>query len=258
MNENHAIAVMAAYIRFADDLPDLLYRKALRALSSVAENLGLTSVGVAQRMVVELGDDGIKPSDKLNQPGQLFTRFVGLEDGESPSFKRLEQIHFDRSSLVYRTWDYVSWEWQSDRIMALFSTVIEHIKDAVLFEAVGMEYLDRFQATDANAPLDQLLQVDSQLVAPHIFSAKNLFHSHSGVLLDDPANPKLQVVKVDAVEESDVRWINIITTQERRYNAEAAENADFAAALNEAHTDLKGLLAKVITAEQAKRIYLKD
>ncbi len=59
INENHAISVMAAFVRFEDALPDLLIRQIAKRLGPEAEALGLKSVKSAQRVQFQISAEGM-------------------------------------------------------------------------------------------------------------------------------------------------------------------------------------------------------
>ena len=259
INDNHAIAVMGAYVEFADPLPERSVRAALKTLELKAYELGLTSAVNSTRLQFKITVDGTT-SEEPTVGGRIFTRRADAEE-ELADSKALEQVRLDGERLVYRTWDYISWEWHSERIQALFKPCLAVLDPIVVFSAVGMEYLDRFKCTGsvAGGNLEALLRTDSDLLAPHIFKAKSLFHSHTGAFVnDDPVNRQLQTCQVDAIDDDEgQRWVNITTKHEYRFSSEATENADALLVYAEQHTNLKDMLAKIITAEQANRIYLK-
>ena len=247
-------------------------RRALRAVTPAADELGLKSIGAAQRLQVQVGSDGISASSAAPQASQIFTRRSPIEEGGENPIKSLEQLAVEPDRLVYRTWDYISWSNHRERIKVLMQPLLDVIGEVVSFEAIGLEYLDRFRRVDLPnegqpSPLSDLLQVDSGLVASHIFSVPSLFHSHTGAFVaTERSEQRLQVVRVDAVDELNdqtgdtVRWINVTTTQEDRFeyaSGSREENPDPMGIWDETHSEMKTLLGRVITPEQSRRIYLQ-
>ena len=258
INENHAIALVTAFVQFTDPLPELSLRKVLKNLDVAAAVHGLQDVKPHAGLQIKINSDGSTLPEPVVQ-GRTFTRnSADVEDGAA--VRPVEQLLFEANRAIYRTWDYISWDWHRPRIEALLKPALDAVAGVVGFGVVGMEYLDRFKST-ADVPganLDSLLRADSDLIAPHVFRTTRLFHSHSGAFVnDDPDRAQLQNVRIDAIDEANERWINIVTRQEIRFSASLDENPDVMLVLDEAHSDLKEMLARIITAEQASRIYLK-
>ena len=258
INENHAISVMTAFVQFAQPLPELAFRKALKGLDSAAAELGLNDIKPTSGMQISISPDG-SPMPTPVVLGRMFSRNAeDVEDGAA--IRVVEQLQFEPQRAIYRTWDYISWDWHRPRIQALLKSTLTAVDGVVGFGIVGMEYVDRFSSSGDGhgANLEDLLRTDSDLIAPHIFHTNQLFHSHSGSFVnDDPERLQLQNVKIEASDEADCRWVNIVTRQEIRYAASLDENPDAMLVLDQAHSDLKDMLARIITPKQAHRIYLK-
>lgn len=259
-NENHAIEVVAVFIRFSGPVPDLLFRRALRGVEDAAERLGLKNKAHAQQLALRIENGEVQSTKGPRANGVIFSRNDYPEGDTSAALQLRESLQFGPETIVYRTWEYVSWSWQFDRVKELFSPVLSVLAESVVFEAIGIEYLDQFFSADtaAKPPLDQLLRRESDLIAPHVFDAPSLFHSHTGKFVRDNEEGRiLQVVRVDAVElEGGSLAVNIVTTEEHRYPTDADSNPEPLAVLGEIHVSLKSLLANVIVEDQAKRIYL--
>jgi len=249
---------MGAYVRFADPLPDLLLKRALLVLQPVADLHGLNGVLQSKRVQFKMTETGGAIPEVLESIGQVFNRRADAANVDVIEAPLLEQVALDHNSLVYRTWDYVSWEWHFDRITELLRATLATLSEAVAFQSVGVEYLDKFKTNDEDpAPLADLLQRDSRLVADHVFDVPDLFHSHTGAFQGtDHTDQILHSVKIDAVREGEERVINITTGFEHRYS-DIVENADVFAVFDEAHTGLKDLLGSLITEKQAQLIYLQ-
>jgi hypothetical protein len=248
---------MAAYIRFAQPVPDRALRRALDSMQPVIDELGFKGLQQAHQLMFKVDEIAGATPEVTQTAGKVFSRHGEAEAGKLAPV--LEQIKFDPDSILYRSTEYISWGWHLDRITRLLAPITGQLSDTVVFEKIGVEYLDRFWTDQADpAPLDQLLQRMSTLVASHIFDVPGMFHSHTGAYLgSDVQDLELQVVRVDAVDDDEGRrWINITTTWEHRYPSDLDKNADPAVVMDQAHTNLKDLLAQVITPQQAKKIYL--
>lgn len=259
INENHAISAMVVFIEFANPLPDRLVRTCLKILEASAFALELTSSRGTSSMQMQLKDDGTFEQSEA-AVGRVFARRTDPSGPEPTVGRQVESIQLDTQNLMYRTWDYISWQWHADRIRKLFEPCLSLIESAVSFNVIGMEYLDKFRSTDEipGANLSSLLRRDSDLLPSYIFDLKHLFHAHTGAfVVEDDLHRDLQSCRIDTTDEDGQRWVNIATRQEWRAVSAEAENPDPFDIYEKIHADLKNFLARVITEDQANKIYLK-
>jgi hypothetical protein len=275
IHDNHAIAVMAAVVTFAQPIPDRLLKAALEASEQAASELGLGSKAPIKALQIAVGSDGILqtgPSGRVQ--GQTFDALFETPEGMPISTQMAEQLQIDHRLVIYRTWRYVSWKRQFDRICKLMTPALESVKSAVAFASIRLEYLDRFSFEGDAAVADpkKLLRIGCPLIAPHVFSAQDLWHSHTGSFVATADRCKrLQQVMIDAIEEpyppkegvAPVRWINITTALEDRFTQLPADDQEndvitVFQTLDTMHASLKEILASVITEALAKQIYLRD
>lgn len=269
IHENHAIDVMAAVLTFSEPVPALLFRKALKASEDAAFDAGLRSRHFVQGLEFTMGPAGLSagPSQGANVRGQMFNSLADAENAVASS-QLGEQLHVHQNQLVYRTWQYVSWSWQSERLRTLFSPALQVLAGSISIQSQRLEYLDRFRS-DGNPPgseLESIIRKDSQFIAPHVFLEEDLWHSHTGAFLPSiDTTKRLQQVHLDLLPDppTGARWLNIMTAREDRFDdlsLDAVEtNADvMLEAYNVMHSELKTLLAAIITDSMARRIYLKD
>jgi uncharacterized protein (TIGR04255 family) len=272
IHDNHAIEVMAVVLAFAQPLPELLLKKVLRTSEDSASAAGLKSAKAIDGWQVSIDTAGVPQTNKVVQ-GQSFSAVFEPLEGTTISNRVAEQLQVDRNAIVYRTWRYVSWSWQSERLQTLITSALEIARNAVALASLRLEYLDRFRFEGDATAADprQLLRVDSPLIAPHIFSAPDLWHCHTGAFLTASNRTKrLQQVMIDALDEpfsqqkvSPVRWVNITTSLEDRFTLPQPDEQEIDPAmifqtLTTMHASLKELLASIITNALAKRIYLRD
>jgi hypothetical protein len=273
IHENHAIDVMAAVVTFAHEVPDLALRRMLRAAEDAAFQAGLRSRHSTQAMQLIVGPQGISttsPAGGLG--GLLFNAPFEGDDGVPIAGRVAEQLQVDAASIVYRTWRYVSWSWQLERMRSMMTPALALARDVASIGTVRVEYLDRFwfDGEPQEAITSELLRVDCPQLAPHIFDRSDLWHVHTGAFLTPEPLKRLQQVLVDALNAPEPgqaaaaplkRWIHITTALEDRFPPEVLddprENADFPFDVFDAmHSDLKDLLASIITDTFAARIYL--
>ena len=270
IHENHAIDVMAALFTFAQPVPDLALRRMLRAAEDAAFAAGLRSRHSTQTMQFTVAPQGISATGVAGGVQGLLFNARFEDDGRPIPGRIAEQLQVDANSIVYRTWRYVSWSWQLERMRSLMTPALALARDIAPVATVRLEYLDRFWFDGAphEAITSELLREDCPQLAPHIFGREDLWHVHTGAfLLADPLK-RLQQVLVDALNAPvgqatgpAKRWIHITTALEDRFPTEILddprENADFPFGLFDAmHSDLKDLLGSIITSDLAARIYL--
>jgi hypothetical protein len=274
IHDNHAIDVMAASVAFSEPIPDRLLKSVLKASEGVAIAVGLKSRHLARGVQFTVGPAGVAPIGSPPVVGYVFNAIMPGSDEVGPSSRISEQLRVEQAQIAYRTWNYVSWSWQIERMKALMLPALAAVQDAVSFSAMRLEYLDRFRfAGIANeADFTTLIRRNSPLVAPHIFSRSDLWHSYTGAFLPSKDTRKrLQQVHIDVVDDPaevisgipQVRWANIMTAREDRIRSEGiddpAQNPDLTLEeFSGYHLELKEMLAEVITDDLAQRIYLLD
>jgi uncharacterized protein (TIGR04255 family) len=273
IHDNHAIDVMAVVVTFSQPIPDLLLKRVLRASEDVAFGAGLKSRHGVNSLPITIGPNGVSASQAGAAQGQMFNSLFETAEGVQLPTQLAEQLVVQQTAVIYRTWRYVSWQWQRERFRMLMSPALKGVASSVGTASIRLEYLDRFQfdGDAAEAAAHGLLMSKSELIAPYVFSAPGLWHSHTGAFVkSDNRSKRLQQVMIDAIEEpyppqsrtQPVRWVNITTSLEDRFEQQAdvdEENdpASIFLTLDSMHTSLKDVLAAVITDSMVERIYLR-
>jgi uncharacterized protein (TIGR04255 family) len=275
IHDNHAIAAMAAVVTFAQPIPDRLLKATVEASEQAASELGLGSKAPIKALQIAVGSDGtLQTGSSAAVQGQTFDALFETPDGLPISTQVAEQLQVNQRAIIYRTWRYVSWKWQFDRISKLMARPLQTVKSAVAFGNIRLEYLDRFRFDGDVAAADtkQLLRIDCPLIAPHVFMARDLWHCHTGSFLTTIDHRKrLQQVMIDAIDEpyppqegvTPVRWINITTALEDRFTQQLTDDQEIDVdavfqTLDTMHDSLKETLASIITEPTAKQIYLRN
>lgn len=273
IHDNHAIEVMAVVVTFSQPIPDMLLKRILRASEDIAVNMGLKSRHAVSALQFAFEAGGISQSPASLNQGRIFSAHFEPPEGPLMPSRLAEQLQIQHNAIIYRTWRYVSWTWQVERIRKLMSPAIEGVSSTVGQASIRLEYLDRFRYDGGNieSAISGLLRTDSPFIAPHVFSAVDLWHSHTGAFVTSGKQSKrLQQVMADAIDEppppqsgaAPVRWVNITTAIEDRFNqsGENDEEINLDAIfrnLDSMHILLKDVLESVITSEMAERIYLR-
>jgi hypothetical protein len=224
IHENHAIDVMAAVLTFAQPVPDVALRRMLRAAEDAAFAAGLRSRHSTQAAQLIIGPQGIAttgPTGGLQ--GLLFNALFEGEDGAPIPGRIAEQLQVDANSIVYRTWRYVSWSWQAERMRSLMNPTLALAREVTSVATTRLEYLDRFwfEGEPQQAITSDLLRVDCPQLAPYIFEQEDLWHVHTGAFVRPDPLKRLQQVLVDALNAPEPgqatgaqRWILITTALE--------------------------------------------
>jgi hypothetical protein len=195
------------------------------------------------------------------------------DEAAAPSMRVAEQLQVNQGAVVYRTWNYVSWSWQIERMKMLMRPALEAVHGSVSFAAQRLEYLDRFRFEGDITEIDigSVMRQGSPFIAPHVFALADLWHSHTGAFLPptDSAKHLLQV-HIDALDDPPVaspgvaqtRFINILTALEDRFPVDNLDEMDrsvddiFGRFVSQ-HSESKEIFASVITDGMADRVYLK-
>jgi len=259
---------MAAVVRFAQPVPDLVLKRALNATEETAFAAGLKSRHSTRGLEFSVSAGGIQAASREDGVrGLMFNATFDDDPSNTLRGTRLaEQIQLDIGQLIYRTWRYVSWTWQLQRMQSLMRPALDVLSGIVSISQTRLEYLDRFmfEGDLAAADVKSLLKFDSEHIAKHVFDATDLWHSYTGAFVPG-AVKRLEVVNLDAldlpgIEDSEsTRWVHMTTAYEDRYNPLAEIPVDQVfKSFDGMHFDLKQLLGSLITDAMAKRIYLKD
>ena len=206
--------------------------------------------------------------------GRVYNALMEASDGTPIPNRIAEQLRVELNAVSFRTWQYVSWSLHFARMRELMTSALDLAMSAVTLASVRLEYLDRFrfEGDTELADIGLLLRKGSPRIAPHIFSVKDLWHSHTGAfVMNDGPNKRLQRLIIDALDEPSfpeqdggaVRWVNITSALEERFAPEQNHEKEIDAGvvfelLETMHGQLKDVLAEVITDHFVKRIYLKE
>jgi hypothetical protein len=271
IHDNHAIDVMAVAVAFAEVIPTILFKRIIRLADEAAVRAGLRGRQNATSLQFTIG--GPPSASMAPTLGQVFNSFVEVGEGSVVPNQVAEQLSVEQTQIVYRTWRYVSWEWQAERIGVLVLPLLAAAIESVPLASITMEYLDRFRfdAEDVSAAkYSAILREGSALIPPHVFLRNDLWHSNTGAIVPtDEGRKILEQVQIAVLDDapppvgsnkSHTRWLNITTTRDYRFalgvDVEPPNPDVIRVALNHMHTELKQTLALIITDAMTKRIGL--
>ena len=267
---------MAAVVTFGQPIPDLLLRKVLRISEEIAFDAGLKSrhALMQQQFVLAGGSPGGLVPGLGGVRGQVFNAQADAPEGQPLPGRLAEQLQVDQLSLIYRTWRYVSWSWQSERMQGLIMPALATIQDAVTVSGQRLEYLDRFRFDGEPSAVEfsSLLREGSGLVTEHGFRRSDLWHSYTGFFdapSDGTSTKRLFQINVDIIDEPSgpmpdapqIRWTNITTAREDRLQPDEVDgrtrDADMIMkSFDSMHAELKVVFGKLVTDAIAERVYL--
>src|SRR5262249_33982930 len=155
---------MAAVVNFGQTIPDVALKRGLRVAEDAAFAAGLRSRHSTQAMQWVVAPQGMSAAGTASGGQGLVFNAVFVSEGGTPIPGRLaEQLQVDATSIIYRTWRYVSWSWQVERMRSLMLPALNLVRDVASFGRVRLEYLDRFwfdgELQEANTA--ELLRKDS-------------------------------------------------------------------------------------------------
>jgi uncharacterized protein (TIGR04255 family) len=273
VHKAHAIEVVGASVAFSEPLPDVLFKKVLRAAEAPADAAGLRGrMAVFNEFDVEMGMEGTRRfSPAKSTPGLSFRRMepTGID---LPQNRATEELVVERQAFTYRTFEYIRWGGFKRSLIALFRPPLAVALDAVAVQHIRLEYRDRFffDGPPQDAAPGALLRQGSEWISPHIFRRADAWHAHTGAFEpSEGAEQRLILIVIDATEMmpvgrpdgSRMRSVTIMTAGQDNFavaNAEAdVQSADtFFGRLDSVHTLLKSLLSNILCDDMIDRIGL--
>lgn len=265
IHEANAIEAMAVNIRFSEPAGSLLTKRIISGLTSATNAEGLIDRRPLQGFQVNIAN----PSEVRPMTGgaMVFQRTSLEKDAEGDVQSILtNQLEVHATHLTYQTWRYANWTSEAKTVRNLLVPALALASQGVAIAAVRLEYLDRFyfdgEASAASA--GDLLKSDSGLLAPHIFEAPNLWHSHTGKFEDEnDVGRRLLLVNADYQDLTGPalvgkRSLQLMTAVEEQYAHQGKEVSSeevesfLSSTLDDLHDKLIALFKEVVNAGFAK------
>lgn len=269
VNDDHSIETMSIVVGFQDAVSSLVYRNMNRKLDETTNKNGLNIHQPIQGIEFRVDQAGVTPRP-ININGMAYQRnsLIRLRSGEVVN-KMVEQIQFQPQSLHYSTWKYTRWAPTLESLRRIIFPALEIACAAVTISSIRIEYIDRFVFTGADFEMkpSDVLSEESPLIARDIFSADDLWHSHTGkFVLTNEQKKRLLQVNIDAQEllSSDgtvaSKSISIMNSVEDRYLESGWEpqNIDeqIGVELDDLHKESKILYSKILNPKMASKVGL--
>jgi uncharacterized protein (TIGR04255 family) len=263
LHDAHAIQTAVALVQFQQRVTEVPWRKISDLGQTKARNLGLTVVQPITEF--EVGPKGSTPAREVGYDVLRLTR---------PDVFA-EKLSLQRNFISYESWEYTRWAAFETRLHALVLPLLQHYLNAVPVTAIGVEYLDRFDATDDKPDAGEIISSNSDMISRKSFRPHDFWHSHAGWTEKvDQQSRRLTNVDVNVLEvrvpNPSTAAFNIRRVIEIRTSIHLQFNQHGMPATNEtkftdefvckrwleSHVELKDILSSVITEDAAKRISL--
>ncbi len=183
------------------------------------------------------------------------------------------ELKLDRTAIAFRTIAYTHWETVWGAAKQYVSIALPVYLTAGKLVVIGLNYVDKFiwqGALERASPLP-ILRPESKYLAPRVYGAKDLWHTHSGEFVSvDNQTKRLVNVDVDYVDEypSDEprRALVIKTVLNDAFNQfgyaptalKAEAGMEFIGnQIIQLHDLCKDILGNIISSDMAKRIALE-
>ena len=256
-------------MNFAEPLNDVVWRRVVREAESRANACGLTARSQARtgfQIMVGPGPlvGNVPPPPQLDVDAIRFYRSATEED--TSRLLPAETVTISKGALIYHTMAYTRWEVVSAQLNSMLTVPLGIALEAVLVANVRLEYKDVFKhAIDDSAPLaDSLLRPGCDLIAPHVYHRRQLFHSHTGFFEEcHGCDQRLVQLNVDANDLADqtgqIRTISITTAVQDNFfpdlEAERTRTAtELISKFDSIHARSGDLFRSVVTDEIAERV----
>jgi hypothetical protein len=171
----------------------------------------------------------------------------------------LEQVEVNPMAISYRSAVYSKWENHFSRLKDWMTGPVESALDVGGLQSIRLEYQDRFALTGAfdGTALAELLRRDSNLIAPHVFDAEGLWHSHTGRFRnrEQTALEQIHIGSIDEAVAPDTevhRWVNIMIARENRQSQSAplpSTVTELLESVDLMHAEIKSVLPLVLTRD---------
>ena len=243
INPKHSIETMAMVIAVTEPLSSVVYRRIIRGLEPLTFEQGLTVRTPIQGLALRIEENSITSKPSLAH-GMVFQKqsLVRNHDEQVVS-KTAAELVVDPNQIVFRDMLYSSWFGVSTSLWKMIEGAIPIITSASDVRMIRLEYLDRFffDGVAAEATAHGVIKIGSDLVSPHIYALKDLWHSHTGKLASlDPVGEidldavcetkrlfqvNIDMVDLTAGELAGKRSIGVLTAVEDRFLPNGMEDA---------------------------------
>lgn len=266
IHEAHAIEQVLFGLQFANPIDDDTFVKVRKAAEQFLPSLpGRTDI---QSITLAFGVPGpVGAFSSGLPPGTVFSK--SRPDGTIENELRIE-----RASVTFRTTLYTRWDAVWAGAHRYFEVILPIYVAQVGILGISLNFVDKFAWIGAISECRPklLLREASGYLCPHVFTAQDLWHSHTGAFLrTDSAIKRLLNINADCVDENRPegprRVVAITTVLTDFMNQPGFETSSITASnageffdtrMHQLHTYSKKVFGNVINDEMSKRIALTD
>ncbi|MBI3774593.1 MAG: TIGR04255 family protein [Gammaproteobacteria bacterium] len=266
IHEAHSIEQVLFVLQFERPIDDVNFAEALK----IAEQFQNELPGRAEIQGFELAIGApviVGPIPLGPSIGSVFRRI-------GPDGTVQNELRLQRTSMTFRTSLYTRWDAVWTQTLKYFSDIIIKYAAQTRMSGISLNYVDKFAwvggVTECRPNL--LLRQGSSYLCPHVYAAKDLWHSHTGSFLRvDDKIKRLLNINVDYLDEhpptGSRRVVTITTVMSDLINqlgyaaTEIPTNnvVEFVDAhMRQLHDFGKEVFGQIINDEMCKRIALKD
>jgi len=263
MHEAHAIEQVVFVLQFDQDLDEAPFAKILEAAKLFKHDL--PGIVKTQSLTFVIG-----PAQQNQQEAINGTSFRRVE----PDGTVGHELQVERASLIFRTSLYSRWDTVWLQANKYFSALVPIYAKQAKLSGISLNYVDKFVWSGelAECSANLLLKDNSLYLCPHVYKAKDFWHSHTGVFMRVNDNTKrLLNVNVDYLDEmhrGEPRRIVSVTTvltdqlNQPGYELRAIEEDSImsfiSAHMQELHVFGKEVLGGIINDTMSRRIALVE
>lgn len=263
IHDAHAIEQVVFVLQFDNPLDSTHFAKALKAAEQFKPDFQKSFP--IQKLTFVLGAGAPNQSDPTNS-GTVFQKTD--TDGSLENELRVEQ-----SSLTFITTKYTRWVAVWAQASSYFDVLIPLYTEHAGLAGISVNYVDKFvwSGDFKDCKPSHLLRADSKYLCPHIYTAEDFWHSHTGAFTrPDIHTRRLLNVNVDYLDETrleNTRRIVAITTvltdqlNQPGYTLSSLkqeENIDFIKShMHSLHILGKEVFGNIINDTMSNRIALK-
>lgn len=194
----HSIEHVVFVLRFESSLDDEIFAQVRNAAKKFETEADMPRREKQPGISFTVQAAGQLPATSVQISGLMLQRMRA--DGSIE-----KELRFDHNSIAFKTSLYTSWDMVWLQAKSYFEALAPIYAPHTKIAGVGLNYVDKFEwvGDRAKCRVDDLLRVGSDYLCPHIFNAKDFWHSHTGVFIRaDKQTKRLLNVNVDYLDEN--------------------------------------------------------
>lgn len=265
IHEAHAIEQVQFVLQFDRSLNDAAFAEVCKIAEQFVPELPARSEMQSFEVAIGVSVSVAPASSKPSVGGVMFRRVQPDETVES-------ELRIERTSVTFRTTLYTRWDTVWARARKYFDAIVPKYVGQANISGISLNFVDKFVWSGDKCRPNLLLRPASAYLCPHVYTAQDLWHSHTGAFIRADNNTKrllnVNVALNDEARLNEVRRVVVITTvmtdlmNQPGYapSEVAAEKATefLGSHMKQLHLFGKEVFGNLINDEMCKRIALVD